>query len=234
MVLPSFIRGPVLGSLATIYPKAPLTSLAMDGAEAYATAVGVTPPAIRQRLWAGDARAALGGYRAEERYIKAMQGAPARDAVDRARYADLRISLPGNILTRMDRMSMAVGLEAREPLLDHRLVAFAARLPVSLRLRGGTGKYLMKKAMERHLPPSILYRPQMGLVTPVAAWFRGQLAEEARAVTGGSALARTGWFDMPWIARIVDQHRAGLADHGQLLWQLLMLDRSLKRLFRLV
>ena len=215
-LLPSFIRRP-----------------GPDGAEAYAAAIGVTAPAIRQRLWVSDARTALGGYRAEERYIKAMQGAPARDAVDRAQYADLRISLPGDILTRMDRLSMAVGLEAREPLLDHRLVAFAARLPVSLRFRGGTGKYLMKKAMERHLPPSILYRPQMGMATPVAAWFRGQLAEAARALAGGSALARTGWFDMPRIARIAEQHRAGLADHGQLLWQLLMLDRALKRLFRL-
>lgn len=215
-LLPSFIRRP-----------------GPDGAEAYAAAIGVTSPAIRQRLWVSDARTALGGYRAEERYIKAMQGAPARDAVDRAQYADLRISLPGDILTRMDRLSMAVGLEAREPLLDHRLVAFAARLPVSLRFRGGTGKYLMKKAMERHLPPSILYRPQMGMATPVAAWFRGPLAEAARAVAGRSALARTGWFDMPRIARIAEQHRAGLADHGQLLWQLLILDRSLKRLFRL-
>src|SRR3546814_5929323 len=74
----------------------------------------------------------------------------------------MKILLPGDILTKTDRMSMAVGLEAREPLLDYRLVEFATRLPVSMRLRSGTGKYLMKKAMESYLPPDILYRPKMG------------------------------------------------------------------------
>jgi len=243
-LLPSFIRGPVLGSLGAIYPKADwaprafrakstLTGLAMDGAEAYAASVGVTPPALRERLWVSEARAALNGYRPEQRYIKAMRNAPARDAIDRAQYADLRIWLPGDILTKIDRMSMAVGLEAREPLLDHRLVEFAARLPVSMRIRGQTGKYLMKKSMERYLPPSILYRPKMGFVTPIAEWFRGPLAGEARALAGGSALARSGWFDMQQVARMADQHRSGMVNHGRLLWQLLMLDRSVERLFGL-
>jgi asparagine synthase (glutamine-hydrolysing) len=222
--LPSFIRGPMLGSL---------TGLGRDGAEAYAASVAMTPPRQRQQLWADDARAALDGYRAEDRYIRAMRDARARDAIDRAQYADLRIALPGNTLTRIDRMSMAAGLEVREPLLDHRLVEFAARLPVAMRIRGRTGKYLMKKAMERHLPPAILYRSKMRLGVPVSAWFQGALAGEARALAGGSALARTGWFDMPRIARIAEQHRSGSADHGQLLWQLLMLDRSLEHLFGL-
>ena len=75
--------------------------------------------------------------------------APARDALSRAQYADLKIWLPGDILTKVDRTSMAVSLEAREPLLDHRLVEFAARLPAELRLRGGAGKWLMKRALGR-------------------------------------------------------------------------------------
>jgi asparagine synthase (glutamine-hydrolysing) len=73
----------------------------------------------------------------------------------------------------------------------------------------------------------------MRLAVPVSAWFQGALAGEARALAGGSALARTGWFDMPRIARIAEQHRSGSADHGQLLWQLLMLDRSMEHLFGL-
>src|SRR3546814_5967301 len=75
---------------------------------------------------------------------------------------------------------MAVSLEAREPLLDHRLLEFAATLPVSMRLRRGQGKWLMKKAMERYLPENVLYRPKMGFVTPISAWFRGALADEAQ------------------------------------------------------
>src|SRR3546814_15644002 len=108
---------------------------------------------MRSRLLTADARAALQGHRAEDRYIQAMRNAPARDPLDRAQYADMKIWLPGDILTKTDRMSMAVGLEAREPLLDYRLVEFAARLPVSMRWRSGTGKYLMKKALESYLAP---------------------------------------------------------------------------------
>jgi asparagine synthase (glutamine-hydrolysing) len=126
---------------------------------------------------------------------------------------------------------MAVSLEAREPLLDYRLVEFAASLPVGMRLRGGTGKWLMKRSLESRLPHDILYRKKMGFVTPITAWFRGPLAAEAAAIARGSALAATGWFDADEMARVAREHRAGRADHGRLLWQLLMLDKSLGRLF---
>jgi asparagine synthase (glutamine-hydrolysing) len=136
---------------------------------------------------------------------------------------------------------MAVSLEAREPLLDHRLVEFAASLPPHFRLRGGTGKWLMKKSLERHLPHEILYRRKMGFVTPISAWFRGPLADAADAIARSSALAELGWFNEAAIARIASEHRAGRADygavfrgdHGRLLWQLLMLDKSLQRIFGL-
>jgi len=242
--LPQSVRGPLLGGLGRVYPKADwaprplrakatLLSLAQSGEEGYAASVGVTGEAMRARLFTPAARAALQGHRAEDRYVRAMRDAPARDPIDRAQYADMKIWLPGDILTKTDRMSMAVGLEAREPLLDHRLVEFAARLPVAMRLRGGQGKYLLKKAMEAYLPHDILYRPKMGFVTPISDWFRGPLAREAAGIAGGSALARTGWFDGKVIAGAAADHKSGLADHGRLLWQLMTLDRSLNRLFGL-
>jgi len=126
---------------------------------------------------------------------------------------------------------MAVGLEVREPLLDHHLVEFGARLPVAMRVRGATGKWLMKRAMRRYLPDEILTRRKMGFVTPVSAWFRGPLAAEARHIVRGSALGETGWFDAKALESIVDEHQSGRSDHGRLLWQLLMLDRSLGHLF---
>lgn len=241
-MIPDAIRKPVFGALGRYYPKADwaprflrakstFLELAGDGGEAYAASVGVTPGPLRQRIYTDAMRAGLQGHRAEDRYIKAMAEAPARDPLDRAQYADIRIWLPGDILTKTDRMSMAVSLEAREPLLDHRLVEFAARLPVSQRIRGASGKYLMKKALEAYLPQDILYRPKMGFVTPISQWFRGALAGEAAAVAGGSALARTGWFDPVALGRIAADHKAGLADHGRLLWQLVMLDKALGRLF---
>lgn len=240
--LPASLRRPVLGGLGAIYPKADwaprplrakstLLGLARSGEEAYALAVGVSPPALRHRLYSGEMMKSLDGHRAEARIEKAMRDAPARDPLDRAQYADLRIWLPGDILTKVDRTSMAVSLEAREPLLDYRLIEFAASLPVSMRLRGGEGKWLMKRAMRRYLPDDILYRRKMGFVTPISAWFRGPLAGEAERIARGAALAETGWFDVAALESVVRAHLSGRSDHGRLLWQLLMLDKSLTRLF---
>jgi asparagine synthase (glutamine-hydrolysing) len=242
-LLPGGARS-LLGALGAVYPKldwAPqvlrakttLEALGRPAEEAYALAVGVTPPLARERLYTPLLRQSLGGYRAERRYVEAMRSAPADDALSRAQYADLKIWLPGDILTKVDRTSMAVGLEAREPLLDHRLVEFAARLPARLRLRGGTGKYLMKRALRGHLPPEILHRRKQGFVTPVSAWFRGPLAAQAAALARSPALAELGWLDPAAIARRAEAHRSGRSDHGRLLWQLLMLDHSLQRVFGL-
>lgn len=241
-LIPAGVRRGVFGPLGRLWPKldwAPqplrfkstFQGLARDGAEAYALSVGVTPPAMRDALYRPEAQALLGGHRAEQRIIDAMYGAPARDPLDRAQYADLKIWLPGDILTKVDRTSMAVGLEAREPLLDHRLVEFAGRLPVSMRIRQGQGKWLMKRALRRHLPDSILYRKKMGFVTPISGWFRGPLADQAAALAHAPALIETGWFDPAVIAKAAADHRAGRSEQGRLLWQLLMLDKSLTRLF---
>jgi asparagine synthase (glutamine-hydrolysing) len=243
-MIPGPLRHGVFGALGRLYPKADwaprflrarttLLGLAADGGEAYATSVGITTAAQRAQLFTDSARAGLNGHRAEDRYVAAMRNAPARDPIDRAQYADLKIWLPGDILTKTDRMSMAVGLEAREPMLDHRLIEFAARLPVRQRIHGRSGKYLLKKTMEEMLPLDILYRQKMGFSPPLADWFRGALANEARGIAGGSALARTEWFDMRRIARLAEAHRNGVSDHGRLLWQLVMLDKSLGRLFNL-
>ena len=120
-------------------------------------------------------------------------------------------------------------LKAREPLLDYKLIEFAATLPVSMRLRGGQGKWLMKKAMQRYLAEDILYRPKMGFVTPISAWFRGSLADEAAALARSPRLLQ--WFDGPTIDKLAADHKAGRAEHGRTLWQLVTLDRSLARLF---
>jgi len=241
-LLPAGLRASLFGTLGRHYPKvdwAPrpfrakttLLGLAEDGDTAYARAVGVTTPELRARLFSPAAHAALGGHCAETRYIETMRDAPARDPLDRAQYADIKLWLPGDILTKIDRTSMAVSLEAREPLLDYRLVEFSATLPVSMRLRGGQGKWLMKKAMERYLPRDILYRPKMGFVTPVSAWFRGQLADAAADLAHSRTLGASGWFDMASIQRLADDHQSGRAEHGRTLWQLMMLERAMARLF---
>jgi asparagine synthase (glutamine-hydrolysing) len=240
--LPGAWRARAFGWAGRVYPKADwaprplrakatLLALAADGAEAYARAVGVTAPETRAALFTDAARRALGGHRAEDRWVRAMREAPAREPLDRAQYADLTIWLPGDILTKADRTSMAVGLEAREPLLDHRLVEYCATLPVAQRLRRGEGKWLMKRAMRPYLPPEILHRTKQGFVTPVSAWFRGPLADVAAALATSRMLTDTGWFDAAALARIAADHRAGRAEHGRTLWQFVMLEKSLARLF---
>jgi asparagine synthase (glutamine-hydrolysing) len=240
--IPSALRRTLLGPLGRALPqmdwlprplraKATLTGLARSGEEAYALAIGVTGPDMRAELYSDSMRARIRGYSAEERWWRTMRAAPAAEPLDRAQYADMMIALPGDILTKVDRMSMAVSLEAREPLLDHHLVEFAATLPANMRVRGGTGKWLMKRAMERTLPRDILYRPKMGFVTPLTAWFRKGLAEEARALGASPTLAATGWFDMRAIDRLVTAHQSGRIDHGRQIWQFFMLEKSLKKLF---
>ncbi len=241
-LLPQGLRGPVFGALGALYPKADwaprplrakstLLSLARTGAEGYADAVGVTNHAARQSLYSDSQRAALGGYRGEDHMIALMEAAPARSGLDAAQYADMKLWLPGDILTKVDRTSMAVSLEAREPLLDYRLIEFSASLPEAMRVRGGQGKWLMKRAMRGTLPDDILYRPKMGFVSPIAQWFRGPLADQARRIASGSALARSGWFNTVRLTEIAEAHISGRSDNARLLWQLWMLDKALDRVF---
>ena len=240
-LLPQGLRGPLFGTLGALYPRldfaprplrarATLLSLARDGNEGYARALAVTQVEQRQALYSSDYIRLRGDYRAEQPFVETMRRAPARSGLDRAQYADLKFYLPGDILTKVDRTSMAVSLEAREPLLDHRLVEFGARLPETQRVRRGTGKYLMKQVMRRSLPDDILFRPKMGFVTPIAQWLRGPLAGEARAIADSATLGRTGWFDAAPLRNLAEAHIAGTADNSRLLWQLVMLDRSLSSL----
>ncbi|MGK6319690.1 XrtA/PEP-CTERM system amidotransferase [Sphingomonas sp. DT-204] len=238
-LLPAGARAGLFGTLGRLYPKADwaprplrakatLLALADDGAAAYARAVGVTAPETRDGLYTDAFRRTLAGHRGEDAMIATMRGAPARTGLDAAQYADLHHWLPGDILAKVDRTSMAVSLEAREPLLDHRLIEFAATLPPSLRIRAGQGKWLMKKALEPYLPKDILYRPKMGFVTPVGAWFRKDLAEEAAMLPRSPVLAP--WFRREALERLAEDHRAGRTEHGRTLWQLMMLERALGRL----
>lgn len=241
-LIPQGLRGPLFGFIGNIYPKADwaprpfrakstLLSLARSGAHGYAEAVGVTPLVTRHRLYSKRALAYLGDYHAESHMNALMAGAPARSGLDAAQYADMKLWLPGDILTKLDRTSMAVGLEAREPLLDHRLMEFAASLPENMRVRGGQGKYLMKHTMQRYLPKEILYRPKMGFVTPIATWLRGPLAENARALASSATIAHLDWFDGAAVAKLADDHIAGRSDHSRTLWQMIMLEKSLSRVF---
>lgn len=240
-LLPQGFRSAVFGGLGALYPKADwaprhlrgkatFLALASSSEDGYCRALSVTHAEQRETLYSPDYLRARGDYRAEDPLLDLMKAAPARSGLDRALYADLKFWLPGDILTKVDRASMAVSLEAREPLLDHRLIEFAASLPERMRLRQGQGKWLLKQTMRRYLPDEVLFRPKQGFVTPIAQWFRGPLAGAAREIGTSAALVRTGWFDSRRLGAIADAHISGRVDYSRLLWQLLMLDRSLSHL----
>lgn len=151
------------------------------------------------------------------------------DPLDRIVAIDFASYLPDDILVKVDRMTMAHSLESRAPLLDHRLVDFAARLPPGLRIRDGRGKYLLRRAAERWLPADVLAKRKQGFAVPLAAWFRGPLLEFARDILGSRAFRERGLIDAAAAMRCLDDHVAGVDDLSESLWLILSLELWTRR-----
>lgn len=137
---------------------------------------------------------------------------------------DLKLYLPDDILTKVDRMSMAVSLEVRVPILDYRLVEFAFDLPRKLRLRGKTGKYLLKKLLERYLPTEHVYRSKQGFAVPLGRWFRCELKEPLHDLLNANMIRKIGLFNPKTVQRIVDMHMTGRWDFSKKIWQILVVQ----------
>ncbi len=146
------------------------------------------------------------------------------DPLDRALCVDVHTYLVDDILTKVDRMSMAVGLEARVPLLDHRLVEFAATVPTGLKLAHGRSKHLLRRLIERRLPPAIVNRPKQGFAVPVDTWLRTSLLPMMHDLLLDGRLRTRGIFETREVARLVQEHTAGRRSHGHRLWSLMMLE----------
>ncbi|HET7603911.1 MAG TPA: asparagine synthase (glutamine-hydrolyzing), partial [Gemmatimonadales bacterium] len=139
-------------------------------------------------------------------------GTEGRDRVTALTMADMQSYLPGDILTKVDRTSMAVSLEARVPLLDHPLVEFAASLPGDLKLRDGTGKWIFRKAIQGLVPETVLQKPKQGFAVPLARWFRSELRSRIEALArGGPALE---YVDERSVSRLVSEHLRERRDHS--------------------
>ena len=237
--LPLGVRRSMFGALGRCYPKldwAPrvfrakttLEALGRDSVEAYFHSVSILRGAMRQRLFSNTFKARLAGYSAVEVFRRHAMRAQTEDPLALIQYLDLNTYLIGDINTKVDRASMAHSLEVREPLMDHPLVEWLAGLPSSLKIRGQEGKFLLKKAMEPHLPADVLYRPKMGFAVPLARWFSGPLRERVRDAVLGSRLAETGWFDAKYLRHLVDAHQSGASDYSAPLWTLVMFDAFLR------
>ena len=154
----------------------------------------------------------------------AYESCSSPDPIDRALYVDVKTYLVDDILTKVDKMSMAVALEARVPLLDHRLLEFAATVPTALKLKNGRGKYLLRRLLERRVPKSIVDRPKHGFSAPTGEWLRGPLADMVDALLLDGRLRGRGVFDDHAVGRLWREHRSGASDHRHRIWSLVMLE----------
>ena len=183
----------------------------------------LTPRSVRASLYREDFRALLETGDELDRLAAAYFPTPvSRDPVENLLYADTVVRLPDDMLTKVDRASMQHSLEVRVPFLSHVFVEFAATVPVDLKLRGGTGKYIVRKAVEPWLPPGALDRPKQGFAVPLARWVRGDLGRFAEQAWQEARADEAGALDSRAVAALFEEHRSGRADRSQMLYALAM------------
>jgi len=238
--IPQIIRGPVFGALGRFYPKmdwAPkvfrarstFQALARNSVDAYMHSMSIVYDDLRTPLFSTGLKQQLNGYHANEVFHHHLKRAPTDHPLSLIQYLDTKTYLPGDILTKVDRASMAHALEVRVPILDHEFVEWVSGLPPELKLKGSEGKYIFKKSLEPHLPNDVLYRDKMGFAVPIASWFKGPLKERVRESLTSERLGDTGYFDMSYVKRLVDEHQSGQREHSAALWSLLMFESFLRQ-----
>jgi asparagine synthase (glutamine-hydrolysing) len=223
-------RRAVFGPLGRWYPalawaprvfraKATFQSLARTPLEGYFNSMSIFRPAEKAYIFTPEFRAALAGYDSIDVFREYYDRAGTDDPLSRIQYVDIKTYLPDDILTKVDRASMAASLEVRAPILDHQFMELIARIPSSLKLRGRQTKYIFKKALSQTLPKDILYRPKQGFAIPLDRWFRRELKEMAHAAIFDSS---DGILDQNFLGKIWDQHQKGRYDRSSHLWAVLM------------
>jgi asparagine synthase (glutamine-hydrolysing) len=181
-------------------------------------------PEARAELAAGALAAAVRRTPPESLFAGPLERTDAIERINRMLYVDTVLWLPDDLLARGDKTSMAASLEARVPLLDHRLVEFAAGLPPGLKVKGLRRKYLLKRAVRDLLPEAILTRSKKGFPVPMSEWLRGDAREFCHDLLSPATVRRRGLLDAGAVARILREHDSGAAEHGAVLWALISVE----------
>jgi asparagine synthase (glutamine-hydrolysing) len=177
-------------------------------------------PEMKAQLYTGDFKQTVGENDAASILTGHFARVPGADAVTRAQYVDIKSYLPEDILVKVDRMSMAHSLEVRAPILDHKVMECAARLPAALKLLGKQSKYIFKKINEERLPPEILHRRKQGFCVPLAAWLRTDLKDMAHSTLFSGALDAL--FSRAYVKHLWDGHQGGGENNAAPLWGLMV------------
>jgi len=234
--LPGWFRHGVLSPVARLWPKADwlprplraktlLTNLALDAGPAYANTLSLCRQPLRRRLLAPDLAARLNGHDPEALVRAGHATAFAGDPLGGMIAADVATILPDDFLVKVDRASMAHGLEVRPPLLDHEFLELAARVPSRWKVRQGETKWIFKQVCARRLPADLVQRPKQGFDVPIDTWLRGPLRDMFEAAVLEPSARVANLVDQVRIRKLYSAHLAGTGRHGGVLWALLVLAR---------
>jgi len=186
--------------------------------------------------WESCNSAVRGGVEPASLLSQRCAGTEFRDFCVQMMFLDTTTYLPDDILVKLDRAAMAVSLEGRVPLLDHRVVEFAARLPLSMKLRNGGGKWILRRVLDQYVPPELMDRPKKGFSLPIAEWLRGSLRDWAEGLLDESRMRHDGYFHPKIIRKVWEDHLSGQRDFRHHVWAVLMfqawLDHRDKRELR--
>lgn len=178
----------------------------------------------KAQLFTDAARARLGSLDSREKILEHFDAGNAEHLVERMLYTDLMTRMPDHLLAIVDRMAMAHGLEVRPPMLEHRVVEFAARIPPSLKLKGTTLKYLLRQLARRYLDDDLVNRKKQGFGFPLGFWMQDELSGFVRAVAERSRFVEAGLFEQRFVRQIIEEHVGGKRDHNYRIWLLLNLE----------
>jgi asparagine synthase (glutamine-hydrolysing) len=199
-------------------------TLPLDGPDRYIAYMTHLNGLRRERLYTAEYRELIGPSVAADVMARPWRESGARSVVDVMLDVDVQTYLPDDLLVKMDIATMASSLEARSPLLDHELMEFAASLPASFKVRGREKKVVLRGALRGWVPDEILDAPKRGLRLPLGDWFRGELRGYARDILLDARAQSRGYFRGEYVRDVLDRHAAGIQDHSQGIWSLLMFE----------
>jgi len=233
--LPAWLRAGVLRPLGRVYPKADwmprplraryfLQNLGTTFERAYFADLSLFRSDEKARLLSGELKTALAGHDPFRPFARHFERVRGLDALSQLLYVDLKTWLANDMLVKVDRMSMANGLEIRCPLLDHRIIEFAATVSSELKYRGRTSKYLLKRHLEGRVPSSVIHRPKQGFEIPLARWLRSDLRDLANDVLFSERALGRGHLRPDRLRQIWERHQRGTRDHSAQIWAVLMFE----------